>query len=218
VKRAFVVPIAIVLLACGHAAPPAPPPPAAAPDDGFVLPGTFSEQTTLADLQARFGAENVRIAEVSDGPDATSRVVLLFPDDPTRRATVRFWDGETLQHLASVTVTEPESRWRGKLGVRIGTTFAELRRLNGVEFWYTGFYEDGSGMVRDAWNGGALDVAVGELYFGVDLMLRPPPGVEGATIAPNGDIQVSSDDPQFPQVGELAVVSAMTAWSSLDDE
>ena len=213
------LPVAILLFACGHAAPPAEAPAAAAPDDGFVLPGTFSEATTLADLQARYGAENVKVAEIADGPDSTSQVALLFPDDPTRRATVRFWDGETMQHMASVTVTDPESRWRGKLGVRIGTTFAELRRLNAAEFFYGGFYEDGSGAVRDGWNAGALDVADGDmLYFGLDLGLRPPTGVDAGTVAPNGEPQLSSDDARFPRLGELVVVTGLSAWSSLDDE
>ena len=150
-NRAAMTLIAIVCLSCAHAGAP--------PDADLVLPGTFSEQTTLSDLQARFGAANVTIADVPDSEGATSRVVLLFPDDPTLRATARFWDEDTLVHLSSVTVTDPESRWRGKLGVRIGTTFAELRRLNGAEFFYEGFYPDGSGRVRDGWNAGALDVA-----------------------------------------------------------
>jgi hypothetical protein len=218
-QRASLLPIAILLLACGHSAPPAEAPPTAAGESQLVLPGTFSEQTTLADLQSRFGAENVRVEEVSDGPDSTSVVALLYPDDPTRRATVRFWDGETMQHLASVTVTDPESTWRGKLGIRIGTTFAELRALNGTEFFYSGFADDGSGSLRDGWNAGALDVAEEDsLYFGVELSLRPPSGVELGTVAPNGELSLSSDDPRFPRVGELAVVRALTAWSSLDDE
>jgi hypothetical protein len=218
-KRAAVLPIAILVLACGHAAPPEEAPPAAAAETGLVLPGTFSEQTTLADLQARFGAENVRVTEVSDGPDSTSFVALIYPDDPARRATARFWDGETMQHLASVTVTDPGSSWRGKLGIRIGTTFAELRSLNAAEFFYAGFYDDGSGSVRDGWNAGALDVVEGDaLYFGIDLAIRPPPGVELGTVAPNGEPQLSSDDPRFPRVGELTVVTGLTAWSSLDDE
>jgi hypothetical protein len=215
----ILVPVALLLLACGHPAPPEAASPATAPDDGFVLPGTFSEATTLADLEARYGAENVKVAEIADGPDSTSQVALLFPDDPTRRATVRFWDGETMQHMASVTVTDPESRWRGKLGVRIGTTFAELRSLNAAEFFYGGFYEDGSGSVRDGWNAGALDVAEGEmLYFGLDLELRAPPGVDVGSVAPNGEPQLSSDDARFPRLGELVAVTGLSAWSSLDDE
>jgi hypothetical protein len=210
-KPAAITLIAIVCLSCAHAGAPS--------DADLVLPGTFSEGTTLSDLQARFGAANVVITDVPDGDGATSRIVLLYPDDPARRATARFWDEDTLVHLSSVTVTDPESRWRGKLGVRIGTTFAELRRLNGAEFFYEGFYPDGSGRVRDGWNAGALDVAEGDhLYSGVELALRPPPGTDLAKAAPNEEMQTSSDDPLYPQLGELAVVSALTAWSSLDDE
>jgi hypothetical protein len=149
-------------------------------------------------------------------PDDGGSGAVLFPDDPTRRATVRFYDDAPLGHLASVTVSDPESRWTGKLGVKIGTTFAELRQRNGVEFWFTGFDADRGGRVRDAWNAGALDTGEGErLYFGVDLRLRD---AAPAGAYPSGEDQISSEDPRYPELGQLAVVSAITAWSSLDDE
>jgi hypothetical protein len=197
--------IGLLVLACVHAAAP--------PDAGLVLPGDFSEGTTLADLEKRFGAENVHVAEPRDG------TVMLFPDDPERRATVRFWDEETLQHFSSITVSDPASRWRGKLGVRIGTPLAELRRLNGAEFWHTGFTADGTAQVRDGWNAGALDVAEGDqLYLGVDVAVRDAADVARAQALSGEEPQISSEDPRFAELGDRAVVSAITAWSSLDDE
>jgi hypothetical protein len=205
----------IALTACGTAGSPQTP---ALPDTAFVLPGAFSEQTTVADLQARYGASNVKIGAL---PDDGETGVILFPDDPTQRAYVRFWDDPPEGHMASVTVTDPESRWRGKLGVKIGTSLAELRTLNGAKFWFSGFgfHSESRATVRDAWNSGALDVSEGEqLYFGVDLQLRNAHGVP-ATAYPGGDeAQVSIEDPRYPTLGELAVVSAISAWSSLDDE
>ena len=184
------------------------------PDSAFVLPGEFSEQTTVADLQAQFGDAHVTITDIPDASGESSRGVVLFADDPTRRATVRFYEQEPLNHLASVTVTDVGSRWHGKLGVRIGTSFAALRERNGATFYFQGFDEAGEGMVRDTWNAGALDVAEGELlYFGVNLRLR-----SAATAAPHDEYETASDDPRYPALGDGVEVSAISAWSSLDDE
>ncbi len=206
--------LVIALCACGTAGSPRVP---ALPDSAFLLPGTFSEQTTVADLQARYGAANVEVGAL---PDDRGAGVVLFPGDPTQRAYVRFYDDPPSDHMASVTVTDPESRWRGKLGVKIGTSLAELRTLNGVEFWFSGFDPTYPASVRDMWNAGALDVTEGEqLYFGVELRLRTPQKDVPTTAYPGGDEQqVSSEDPRYPMLGELAVVSAISAWSSLDDE
>jgi len=186
----------------------------ALPDSAFVLPGAFSEQTTVADLQAQFGASNVKIGALPDGSDSGA---VLFPDDPTRRAYVRFYDDAPLDHLASVTVNDPGSRWTGKLGVKVGTTFAELRERNGGKFWFAGFNARHEGNVRDKWNAGALDVAGSDaLYFGVDLRLRD--ATPAGTYPSDDEQEVSSDDPRYPKLDEFVVVSAITAWSSLDDE
>jgi len=203
--------------ACQHGTPSRTSAEEPRPDTELVLPGGFSEQTTVADLEARFGASNVTIADVPDGLGATRRGVVLFADDPTRRAYVRFYEEEPLRHLASVTVTDAGSLWRGKLGVRIGTSFAELGERNGAAFWFRGFDTGRQGMVRDGWDAGALDVSEGEaLYFGVDLRLRGEVAPDAAV--PHGDDAISSDDPRYPMLGGLAEVSAITAWSSLDDE
>jgi hypothetical protein len=198
-----------------------------APDDAlFVLPGDFSEGTTVADLEARFGKENVTIGEVPNSYQEPPRGVILFPNDPTRRAYVAFWEEEPLSHLASIQVVDAGSRWRGKHGVRIGMTLAELQKVNAKPFYFTGFDDKGRAVVRDSWSPalddddgalGTLDVAEGErLYFEVSLGLRDPkapldayPREEGTTM---------SNDPRFPRLGELVEVTGFGASSSLDDE
>lgn len=213
--RRFVLALAAITLACQHGGPSASGGPDII-DPAFVLPGPFSEQTTVADLEARFGADHVQIATEPDGAGGTAQLVLLFPDDPTRRATVRFHGGDLTGLLASITVTEPTSRWRGKHGVRVGMSFADLRQKNGRAFYFLGFDADGNGYVRDAWDVGALDVVEGErLYFGVDLRLQNP----DSDVARPGEYgQTSSDDPAYAHLGTLVEVSAISAWSSLDDE
>ncbi len=195
-------------------------------DSAFVLPGDFSQSTSITDLQARFGKDNVKVVEQPDDSGGR-RSVELFPHDPSRRAYVEFHDQATLEGLASISVRDPGSRWRGKHGVQIGMTFAELRRLNGKPFHFSGLDEEHRGWVRDQWSPaldddddrlGAFDVDGGErMYFGVDLRLRAASKNIPTNALPSDDA-VSSDDPRYPRLGELLEVAAFNAYTSLDDE
>jgi hypothetical protein len=185
-------------------------------DPRFVLPGDYSERTTVVDLQRRFGAANVRVTTEPDGVGGNDSLLVLFPEDPTRRATVRFHSGGFMGPLASITVTEPGSRWRGKHGVRVGMSLTALRATNGRPFHFYGLDSLGRGTVRDSWDVGALDVEEPDhLYLGVDLIWR----ARDATVVRPGESEaVSIDDPAWAHIGELVEVSAILAWSSLDDE
>lgn len=193
----------------------------------FVLPGTFSQRTTVADLQARFGKANVKIISMPDGDD-TSRSVVLFPDDPTLRAYVSFHDAVALSDLASIAVRDSGSRWRGKHGVFIGMSFAELRRRNGKSFFFSGFDSEQRGLARDQWSPaldgddgqlGAFDVGEDEhMYFGVELGLRGRVADIPVDAYPHDDVSLSSDDPRYPRLGELVEVTGINATTSLDDE
>ncbi|MCW5891003.1 MAG: hypothetical protein KIT14_10675 [bacterium] len=199
----------LALAACGGGTSSSPS------DADLVLPGTFSEETTVEDLKTRYGAANVVVGELPDG----EKGLILFPNDPTLRAYVRFYDEEPMGHLAAITVVDRESRWRGKGGVRIGMSLAEVVEKNANRFLFNGFDEKHEAQVRDYWDAGKLDVQEGDrLYFGVDLRLRAPVEQIPKGDYPSDGGQWSTDDPQYPRLGEIAEVSAMSAWSSLDDE
>lgn len=182
----------------------------------------------MSDLAARFGAENVVVARETDEDGWVLHAVVLFPDDPTRRAYLRFHDDEALVGLAAIAVRDPESLWRGKLGVRIGMSFAELRALNGNAFSFWGFDRNGRGWVHDGWSLavdgddgglGALDVTEGDhMYFGVELALRTGDSGLSPEAYPQDEYSVSSDDPRFPGLGEMVEVVGFNATTSLDDE
>lgn len=211
----------VTLCACQRGNSPVPP------DSAFVLPGTFSEQTTVADLEVRFGKANIRIVEEPGEDDTRIRSVLLFPDDPSRRAYVGFHDSENLSGLASISVRDAGSRWRGKQGVYVGMSFAELHKRNGKPFGLAGFDSQYRAWAHDQWSParddddnqlGALDVAEGEhMYFGVQLGLRGPVKDIPAGAYPVDD-SISSDDPRYPRLGEIVVVTEIHATTSLDDE
>ncbi|MGH8173685.1 MAG: hypothetical protein ACREPX_11090 [Rhodanobacteraceae bacterium] len=227
------------LCACQPSKPPAPatnaPQPAtqplassapvAAADSSFVLPGDYAQATTAADLEARFGKANVQI--VPDPDDPHRRSLVLFANDPSRRAYVTFHNDEALTDLAGIEVRDVDSRWRGKRGVRVGMAFSELRQLNGKPFYLQGFDSEHRAWVHDQWSPslddndsqlGALDVEEEDhMYFGVKLGLRAGAGEVPASALPVDD-SISSDDPRFPRLGELVVITAFDATTSLDDE
>jgi hypothetical protein len=194
-------------------------------DSALLLPGGYSQRTTLADLEARFGKSNVRI--VPEPGEPARRSVVLFPDDPTRRAYATFHDAQALEDLAGISVRDEGSLWRGKHGVHVGMSFSALRKLNGKPFWFSGFDSERRAYAHDQWSPalddddgrlGALDVDESEhMYFGVELGLRDSGSDVRASDYPADD-SVSSDDPRFPRLGELVVVTGFSATTSLDDE
>ena len=195
---------------------------ALASDAYLVLPGDYSEATGAKDLEARFGAANVR-RETGEEPH-----IVLFPDDPTRRAIFTFHDDAGFSHLAGIRVSEPTSRWRGKHGVHVGMSVAKVRELNGKPFYYSGFDSRNRATAHGGWSPalddneeqplGHFDVAEGDqLYFDLELGIADASGVTSATDLP-ADEHLSSDDPRFPKFEELAVVTAIISSSSLDDE
>lgn len=206
-----------------RAAPPQPVPVEAS----FDLPGSFSERTTVADLEARYGKANVRVVETAEDGGGLVRSIVLFPDDPPRRAHVQFHDGQALAGLRSITVSDVGSVWRGKRGVHVGMAFSELRRRNGKPFWFSGFDSRHRGMAHDQWSPaldeddgklGALDVdGEDRMYFGVELGLRGQGQGIPADDYP-GEGSAFSDDPRYPRLGELVEVTAIMASTSLDDE
>lgn len=207
-----------------HAAPSAEKEtPADVSVDAFlILPGDYKQSTNLAELEARFGAANLR-KEARDEPR-----VVLFPDDPKRRAYITFHDPEKHEQLASITVSDPDSRWRGKHGVHVGMPVAKVRELNGKPFYYSGFDSRKRAVAHGGWSPaleddekqplGNFDVAEGDdLYFDLEFGISDPSKVTAPTDLPV-DEHLSSEDPRFPKFMELAVVTAIISNSSLDDE
>lgn len=180
----------------------------------WLLPGDFSADTTLADLQNRFGAGNVEVQEIPGAEGGSFRGVVLFPDDPTRRATVYFQDPQDLLGLAMVSIDEDRSLWKLASGVGIGTPLSELRRINGKPFTFSGFGWDYGGTVID-WHGGKLAPASDGAVF-ARVQLRLPQGDAGDKSHPQGDSRFSSDDPRWKDLG-LAVGGFSASFPGEDD-
>ena len=192
--------------------------------EDWRLPGTFTQGTSLADLQARFGADNLR--KVTPDADIYNCEVILFPDDPARRVHAFFYDCEKLDQLRSIEVRYRGSRWLGKGGVHVGMSFADLRERNGKPFGFSGFDQDGIGAVHDQWSPaigddatlGKLDVGDGDrMYFDVKIGLRADVPASARESLPR-DSYFPSDDPRIPQLAPLLEVVGFGGSTSLDDE
>lgn len=165
----------------------------------WILPGDFSPDTTLQDLQQRYGAGNVMVQDIPGAEGESFRGVMLFPDDPPHRATIYFQDEKNLRGLSMVSVDEANSQWKLASGVGIGMLLAEVQGKNGKPFAFSGFDWDYGGTVTD-WKGGKLqpadDNAVSER-----MQLRMPESDVGDKAYPQGDSRFSSDDPRWKDLG-----------------
>jgi len=166
------------------------------------LPGQFSAATTEAWLRQRFGDANVRVADVPGGEGETSRGILLFPDDPSRRAYLYFQDAQQLRGLSLVRVMDPGSHWRLDNGIGIGTPLSTLVAMNGKPIRFSGFDWDYGGGISD-WNGGRLEPAGDQPQRPI---VRLTHGEAPPRSYPMGDAVFSSDDPQYPHLGDVVSV------------
>jgi hypothetical protein len=165
----------------------------------WILPGDFSPDTTLQELQQRYGAGNVKVQDIPGAEGESFRGVMLFPDDPARRATLYFEDEKNLRGLGMVSVDEASSQWKLASGIGIGTSLAEVQEKNGKPFTFSGFDWDYGGTIRD-WKGGKLQPAA-DNAVSERMQLRMPESGVGDKDYPMGDSGFSSDDPRWGDLG-----------------
>lgn len=109
-----------------------------------------------ADLIQRYGALNVRRDTIALGEGESAPGTTLFASDSLRRVEILWRDTIGFGHPYSVEIRGAASRWIVAPGVSLGTTLAELERLNARPFLLFGFGWDYSGTIN-SWEGGRLD-------------------------------------------------------------
>jgi hypothetical protein len=180
----------------------------------YALPGEFAPDASVEQLERRFGKDNVRIGEVPGAEGETSRGVILFPDDPTRRAYLYFEDSRELAGLQLLRVFDEGSRWHFDDCIGIGTPLSKLVALNGKPIRFLGLDWDYGGAISD-WGGGRLDPKDDAIRRGVTLGARADIGDRPY---PMGDGEFSSDDPKYPDLGTDLVVSEISVSFPGEDD
>ncbi|MDB6164167.1 MAG: hypothetical protein JWL98_1599 [Xanthomonadaceae bacterium] len=177
----------------------------------YRLPGQFAASTSQLWLEQRFGAAYVRVGEVPGAEGDTSRGLVLFPDDATRRAYLYFQDEKRLRGLAMIRVTDTPSRWQLDNGITTGTTLSRLVELNGKPIAFTGFDWDYGGVVND-WKKGRLQtMADGPVRFNLRLDHR------GGRY-PVGEDTYASNDPRYPRLGDVVIVGEINVSFPGEDD
>ncbi|MFQ6310427.1 hypothetical protein [Lysobacter capsici] len=184
----------------------------------YVLPGALGPDVGPERLKQLFGAANVQISDHVPGAEGEeSRGVILFADDPTRRAELHYQDQQQLRGLTYVVVRERGTRWRLDNGIGMGMRLTDLVRLNGKPIRFSGLGWDYGGTIHD-WNGGKLASRDGDpvrRLAQLDYVSDQP--VSGDAF-PSGDRDVSSDDPRYPQQGRLLTVSVLAVSFPGEDD
>jgi hypothetical protein len=174
------------------------------PDETITCTSPVAPDDSAKSLMQRYGQEAV-IQDLSGTEgDATFKGIVLFPHDKERQIKVWFTD-DALKRVDSLSLrATAKSNWK-VAGVTIGSTLAEVQKINGKPFLVNGFQWDYGGFVAN-WNGGSFGRP---LPGGCKLVLRfdkdagPPEGMSGEGIT------VSSDNPTLvkwrPVVTEIGV-------------
>lgn len=171
--------------------------------DDFVLPGTFTRDTTLAELRTRYGAANV-VEQTLDGAEGeTFPGLVLFPDDATRRAEIIPREDPAHDGISAIRVNAMTSKWKLDTGVHPGMTLAQLVALNGQPITFSGLDWDYGGAIQQ-WHGGKLEPEDGGAVFRSLRLTRGDDAPENSY--PLGDGDFRSDDRKFPKQGEVMVV------------
>jgi hypothetical protein len=147
----------------------------------------------------------VAFTDVVLGEGFTRPGAVVYPDDDALRLEVLWTDTLKVPRAEMVVLRGDSSDWRTPEGLTLGTTLAELERINGVPFRLTGFGWDYSGTVVD-WNGGRLAPDSGTHRLVVRLLPDDDTDVPSGLL---GDRDFASDDSAMavlaPRVAEMYV-------------
>lgn len=127
-----------------------------------VTPGS-SEAT----LRARYGVEAVTTKRIEIGEGETVPGSVLYDQDSLRRAEIIWQDTVERRHPARIVLRGSRNQWQVGPGISLGTSLADLERLNGRPFTLAGFGWDYGGVVTD-WRGGALDSSLTNIKLYLD--------------------------------------------------
>ena len=142
--------------------------------------GAIKEDTAEADVKRIYGAANVKKGKQYLGEGEEINALIVYGGTADEFTVV--------QAEGSKRITIVGKNWRSPEGIHIGTTLAELAKINGKPVTFYGFEWDYGGTIT-GWNGGNLrnleDHAVLRLAF-------PEVGYEESLA---GDSEFTTDNP-----------------------
>jgi hypothetical protein len=136
--------------------------------------GKITKNTSKADLQRIYGSKNVKEAPFDQGEGDEEPGIVLFPNDPSKKLSIRWKDKRHQRFPLEVEIRfMPHSLWKTGQGITLGTDLKTIERLNGKPFKLAGFGWDYGGTVI-SWNEGKLE-KVFSPRNGIHIFLRLGP-------------------------------------------
>lgn len=116
--------------------------------------GTWSPDTSEQTLIRDYGRRNVErgMVYVAEGDEEAGTI--LYPNDETKRVEI-VWKNKRQRKQPEWIRLPAGSHWTTFSGIHNGMTLAELEKLNGRAFKFSGFDWDYGGNVTD-WRGGKI--------------------------------------------------------------
>lgn len=176
-----------------------------APPRAIACDGPIARDADEAKLIELFGRANVAFRDVGGAEGETTMATVVFPEDAKSRLEILWNDEAARKRPASIGITD-QSQWTGPKGLKIGTTLAEVEKLNAKPFQLSGFDWDDGGFVSD-WRGGALQDLDG---CAITLRFRHADNVSASALRPVlGDIKLMSSAANVraakPTVSEIVI-------------
>lgn len=105
-----------------------------------------------------YGASNVVDQDADVGEGEIEPETVLFPKDPARRIEILWKNPDKRAEPASASIRGRASRWHAVHRISLGTTLAQLQRVNGRPFRFD-LSNDGTDMANELilWRGGSLE-------------------------------------------------------------
>jgi hypothetical protein len=117
--------------------------------------GEIKANTSEKDLIRIYGKKNVAQDSVSLGEGYYEKGTVVFKG--TKNEVQITWkDSLNLANPEVIYIRQPNTEWKTKEGITIGTTLKELEKINGTAFFMLGFAWDYSGTII-SWNHGKLE-------------------------------------------------------------
>ena len=115
----------------------------------------FNSKTSLT---THFGKVNIRDDSVHVGEGSYEKCTTIFYNDKTKALSVVWPDSLAKANWHKIYLGDKAKKWFVKGSIKLGTTLADIERINGKQVVITGFSWDYSGTIVD-YCGGKLDIS-----------------------------------------------------------
>jgi hypothetical protein len=172
---------------------------------------TWPQTTTLKDIKAKYGANNVVSGELPGPEGTTYRGTTVFPENEKKTFTVTWWDEEKLENFGGVSVAQDST---GPFGLKLGMSIKDVQKINGKPFELSGFDWDYGGAPNFA--GGKLEHLPGGCF--VSMTFATTARADEKTYNKvAGEQTIRSDMPEAAKVKPV-ITDLGIGWPSPDVE